>query len=105
MPSAGSALQADEFNAIDHSANGADGQIDAAPESHPHQPSSASGWFALARHSVRAWWEFHPVRVAGVVAEPVLAEYARKKPLKLVGIADLIELFATRDEALAAVTA
>jgi anti-anti-sigma regulatory factor len=27
------------------------------------------------------------------------------RPLKLVGIADLIELFATRDEALAAVTA
>jgi len=46
-----------------------------------------TGWFAVARHSVRAWWEFHPVRVAGVIVEPVLAEYARQRPLKLVGIA------------------
>lgn len=46
-----------------------------------------SGWFAVARHSLRAWWEFHPVRVVGVVAEPVLAEYARQRPLKLIGIA------------------
>jgi len=48
---------------------------------------SASGWLSVARHSVRAWWEFHPVRVVGVVAQPVLAEYARQRPLKLVGIA------------------
>jgi len=67
----------------------------AAYEQHPEDfqdeahdaPASGSGWFAIARHSVRAWWEFHPVRVAGVVAEPVLAEYARKRPLKLIGIA------------------
>lgn len=51
------------------------------------EPSYGSGWFAVARHSVRAWWELHPVRVAGVVAEPVLAEYARQRPLKLIGIA------------------
>jgi hypothetical protein len=48
---------------------------------------SGSGWFSVARHSVRAWWEFHPVRVVGVIAEPVLAEYARRRPLKLVSIA------------------
>ena len=49
--------------------------------------SSVSGWFAIARHSIRAWWEFHPVRVVGVVAEPVLKEYAQQRPFKLVGIA------------------
>jgi len=50
-------------------------------------PPTGSGWFSVARHSVRAWWEFHPVRVVGVIAEPVLAEYAKQRPLKLVGIA------------------
>ena len=45
------------------------------------------GWFSIARHSVRAWWEFHPARVVGVIAQPVLANYARKRPWKLVGIA------------------
>ena len=49
--------------------------------------SSVSGWFAIARHSIRAWWEFHPVRVVGVVAEPVLKEYAQHRPFKLLGIA------------------
>jgi len=49
--------------------------------------STVFGWFSIARHSVRAWWEFHPVRVVGVIAEPVLAQYARQRPLKLIGIA------------------
>lgn len=48
---------------------------------------TATGWFSVARRSLRAWWEFHPVRVVGSIAEPVLAEYARQRPLKLVGIA------------------
>jgi len=61
-----------------------DGPVD-ADDSVPMR--SARGWFAVARHSVRAWWEFHPVRVVGVIAEPVLAQYARQRPLKLVGIA------------------
>jgi len=56
-----------------------------------HKKSATSfldhGWFSIARHSVRAWWEFHPARVVGVIAQPVLANYARKRPWKLVGIA------------------
>jgi hypothetical protein len=61
-------------------------ELESAPRN-PSSRSSASGWFAIARHSIRAWWEFHPVRVVGVVAEPVLKEYARHQPFKLVGIA------------------
>jgi len=68
-----------------------DQHVDLAPDAdhdeHDAPPPAGSGWFAVARHSVRAWWEFHPVRVVGVIAEPVLAQYARKRPLKLVGIA------------------
>ena len=63
------------------------GESDVPPEPPVGQPASLSGWLAVARHSVRAWWEFHPVRVVGAVAEPVLAEYARKRPIKLLGIA------------------
>lgn len=71
------------------STSGVDRPLPADPDSVPHSaPAPAgSGWFAVARHSVRAWWEFHPVRVAGVIVEPVLAQYARQRPLKLVGIA------------------
>ena len=61
-------------------------QASAAPDASDAR-RTASGWLSVARHSVRAWWEFHPVRVVGVVAQPVLAEYARQRPLKLVGIA------------------
>ncbi|WPB56584.1 hypothetical protein [Xylophilus sp. GOD-11R] len=48
---------------------------------------TGTGWFSVARRSLRAWWEFHPVRVVGSIAEPVLVEYARQRPLKLMGIA------------------
>lgn len=64
-----------------------EGQTDLPPEPEIESPASISGWLAVARHSVRAWWEFHPVRVVGAVAEPVLAEYARQRPIKLIGIA------------------
>lgn len=63
------------------------GETDVPPEPPSGQPASIGGWLAIARHSVRAWWEFHPVRVVGAVAEPVLAEYARQRPIKLIGIA------------------
>jgi hypothetical protein len=63
------------------------GETEVPPEPPPGQPTSFSGWLAVARHSVRAWWEFHPVRVVGAVAEPVLVEYARHRPIKLIGIA------------------
>ncbi|MCZ2498039.1 hypothetical protein GN316_14840 [Xylophilus sp. Kf1] len=63
------------------------GESDVPPEPAAGQPRSFSGWLGIARHSFRAWWEFHPVRVVGSVAEPVLADYARQRPLKLIGIA------------------
>ena len=47
----------------------------------------------------------HDAAPEGVAIVIVADGPATSRPLKLVGIADLIELFATRDEALAAVTA
>ena len=43
-------------------------------------------WTA-AKYGVRAWWEFHPVRAVGAIAEPLVAEYAERKPFRLLGIA------------------
>jgi hypothetical protein len=63
------------------------GESDTPPEQPSEEPGSSSGWLSIARDSLRAWWEFHPARVVGAVAEPVLAEYARHRPIKLIGIA------------------
>ncbi|MCS4511081.1 hypothetical protein [Xylophilus ampelinus] len=43
--------------------------------------------WSAAKYGVRAWWEFHPVRAAGAVAEPLLADYAERRPFRLLGIA------------------
>lgn len=80
-PSSMTGIDTEEPQLVD-----ADDQYEQGPSARSGN-SSGSGWFAVAKHSARAWWEFHPVRVVGVVAEPVLAEYARQRPLKLVGIA------------------
>ena len=45
-----------------------------------------STWQTLKR-TVRLWWQHHPAQLAIDVAKPVLGNYAREKPLQLVGIA------------------
>lgn len=45
-----------------------------------------SSWRVIQR-AVRAWWQHHPANVALDVARPVVAEYAREHPVKLLGIA------------------
>jgi len=72
----------DENHEVDHSSASESDSFEPV-----HSDGSRSGWFAIAKHSARAWWEMHPVRVVGAIAEPILAEYARHRPLKLVGIA------------------
>ena len=44
------------------------------------------GWFGHLSHAVRTWWRYHPAHMAVELASPVLHEYARRKPLQLVGI-------------------
>jgi len=42
---------------------------------------------SVARDALHSWWQFHPARTAVAIAQPVLAEYAHRRPLKLLGIA------------------
>ncbi len=43
-------------------------------------------WQVLTQ-AVTAWWEHHPVQIAIDVGRPFLSNYARDKPLQLLGIA------------------
>jgi len=47
----------------------------------------ARGFVAKASRTARLWWERHPVHDAVDFARPALEDYARGRPLQLVGIA------------------
>lgn len=49
--------------------------------------SAADGTWRILKHAARTWWHHHPVNVAMEIARPVLNQYAREHPVKLVGIA------------------
>ena len=51
------------------------------------QPSRYSGTWGNFRHAVRAWWEHHPVSAVFDLVKPLVGQYARDKPFKLLGIA------------------
>jgi hypothetical protein len=43
-------------------------------------------WFGHVLHGVRTWWRYHPAHMAVELASPLLRDYARRKPLQLLGI-------------------
>jgi hypothetical protein len=45
-----------------------------------------SGWFGHLSHALRTWWRYHPAHMAVDLASPLMHEYARRKPLQLIGI-------------------
>jgi hypothetical protein len=49
-------------------------------------PSSGGGWFGHLRHAARTWWRYHPAHMAVEIATPLMQNYARRKPLQLLGI-------------------
>ena len=46
-----------------------------------------SGIWHTVKHAVRMWWQHHPAHIAMDVARPILGNYAREKPLQLLGVA------------------
>lgn len=44
------------------------------------------GWLGHLLYAARTWWRYHPAHMVVELASPVLHEYARRKPLQLVGI-------------------
>jgi len=45
-----------------------------------------SGWLGHLQHAVRTWWRYHPAHMVTDLATPLLREYARRKPVQLLGI-------------------
>jgi len=65
-----------------------DGSDYAAEQEHPASVRErALNIWTAAKYGVRAWWEFHPVRAVGAIAEPLVADFAERKPFRLLGIA------------------
>lgn len=46
----------------------------------------SNAWQTIKR-TVRIWWQHHPAQIAIDLAQPVLGNYAREKPLQLLGLA------------------
>lgn len=52
-------------------------------------PPRGGGWLGRLRHAASTWWRHHPAHMALELATPVMATYARRKPVQLLGIAAL----------------
>ena len=52
--------------------------------------SGKSSIWQTFKRTVRLWWQHHPAQIAIDVAQPVLGNYAREKPLQLLGLAAVV---------------
>lgn len=57
------------------------------PDRDVEYEDAAGGWFGHVRHALGTWWRHHPAHMGVELATPLLAAYARKKPLQFLGIA------------------
>jgi hypothetical protein len=49
-------------------------------------PPRGEGWMGHAQHALRTWWRHHPAHMAVELAAPLMHDYARRKPVQLLGI-------------------
>ncbi|MDB5967402.1 MAG: hypothetical protein JWQ72_3902, partial [Polaromonas sp.] len=56
-------------------------------ESPDDLPRPGEGKWNAFKRAMRAWWHHHPANVALDVARPLLGEYTKGHPLKVLGIA------------------
>lgn len=52
-----------------------------------HSSSGKSKAWQTVKRTMRMWWQHHPAQLAIDLAKPVLDNYAREKPLQLIGLA------------------
>jgi hypothetical protein len=69
-----------------------DGSFDDAdslhePAADAGRGSQRSGTWQVLSQAVMAWWQHHPVQIAVDIGRPFLNNYARDKPLQLLGLA------------------
>ena len=48
---------------------------------------TGDGWLGHLRHALGTWWRYHPAHMGVEMATPLLAAYARRKPVQFLGIA------------------
>lgn len=60
---------------------------DAAHRSGRRDGLGGNVWFSVGRSLAERWWQRHPAHAAGQLARPLLENYARKQPAKLMAIA------------------
>lgn len=58
----------------------------AAEDDYAPHDQGGGGWFGHLRHVVGTWWRYHPAHMAVDLATPLMRNYARRKPLQLLGI-------------------
>jgi hypothetical protein len=63
---------------VDHAA--------AIPRRITRSRSQVSSTFGIVRHAFNAWWQFHPARAMGAIAEPFIEEFAERRPFRLLAI-------------------
>ena len=49
-----------------------------------------SSWWPVFTSLAKTWWHRHPLNAVAHMAEPVIAAYAKREPLKLLGAAALV---------------
>lgn len=62
------------------------------PDALAHEPRSRGRagnnvWLSMGRSVVERWWRRHPAHAVGQLARPLLENYARKQPAKLMAAA------------------
>ncbi|MDB5940391.1 MAG: hypothetical protein JWP77_2755 [Polaromonas sp.] len=63
-----------------------DGQIDESSKNGSGVVASGQTVFSKITYAARMWWHRHPASAAVELAHPLLNEYARAHPFKLLGI-------------------
>ena len=63
---------------------GAEGYAEADEE---ERPDPGNGWMGHLLHALRTWWRYHPAHMAVDIASPLLEQYARRKPVQMLGVA------------------
>jgi hypothetical protein len=58
-----------------------------ASRSNRRHPSGFNGLWRVARRSASGWWRSQPASLAVDVVQPMVENYARANPLKLIGLA------------------
>jgi hypothetical protein len=49
-------------------------------------PDPGAGWLGHMKHAVRTGWRYHPAHMVVDLAAPLMHDYARRKPIQLLGI-------------------